>query len=173
MNKTRGLVLVNTGPGKGKTTAALGQALRASGQGLKVLILQFIKARPTGEAKALENLPNVEFKQTGSGMFVRRAITPKDKEKAALALAEARASAASGRYDMIILDEICVALYRGLLEVNDVLDFIKNKPENIHLILTGRYCPEEIMEAADLVTVMEAGKHHHQAGIEAQAGIEY
>ena len=174
MKPTKGLVLVNTGPGKGKTTAALGMALRASGQGLNVLIIQFIKGnRHTGEYIGARYLPGVELHPLGRGMIKGRKDTSADREKARSAWEQARREVASGQYGLVVLDEICVAVHFGFIETEEVLDLIKTKPEELHLILTGRYCPDEVMAAANTVTYMEPIKHHLQEGIKAQPGVEF
>jgi len=173
----KGLVLVNTGNGKGKTTAALGMALRAWGQGMKVLVLQFIKGGwKYGELKAIEKLgPNFEIRQMGEG-FIKGAdessLDP-HRQAAQEALAAARKETAGGKYDMIILDEILYAVHYGLVALPDVLGIIDGKPAGLHLVLTGRNAPPEVMERADLVTEMREIKHPYQNGIQAQKGIEF
>ena len=175
MNR-KGLVLINTGSGKGKTTAAFGLALRALGQGFKVLILQFMKGRANiGEIKALShiNLP-LEIKQYGRAVFFKsRACEPIDIYLATKGLAEFCEAMANGRYDLIILDEIMVAIDFGLLNREDVKNAITQKPPELHLILTGRNAPTQLIEIADLVTEMQAIKHPYSQGIAAQKGIEY
>ncbi|MEW5725239.1 MAG: cob(I)yrinic acid a,c-diamide adenosyltransferase [Thermodesulfobacteriota bacterium] len=171
--EARGLVLVNTGPGKGKTTAALGAALRAAGNGWPVLIVQFIKNRDTGELRALGNVPGVEIRQMGRGLIIGRRPDEEDRRAAAEAWTVVRDAAASGRYKMIVLDEIGPALKLGLVDLSQVLDFLRHKPGALHLVLTGRDCPEDVLAAADTVTRMESVKHHLAAGIKAQPGIEY
>ncbi len=175
--KNNGLILVNTGNGKGKTTAALGMALRAWGQGMKVLILQFIKGGwKYGELKAAEKLgPNFEIRQMGEG-FIKG---PGDKfleehrHAAVEALAAAKTEISSGKYDLIILDEILYAINYGLVALPDTLDLMAKKPGGLHLVLTGRNAPPEIIERADLVTEMREIKHHYKKGIPAQKGIEF
>lgn len=175
--KRKGLILVNTGNGKGKTTAALGMALRAWGQGMKVLILQFIKGGwKYGELKAAEKLgPNFEIRQMGEG-FIKGAddrSLDEHRHAAQQALEAARIEVSSGRYDLIILDEVLYAIHYGLLGLENVLDLLGQKPENLHLVLTGRNAPPEIIERADLVTEMCEVKHPFTRGIAAQKGIEY
>ncbi len=173
----KGLVLVNTGNGKGKTTAALGTALRAWGQGLKVLVLQFIKGGwKYGELKAAERLgEGFEIRQMGEGFIKGPEDSSLDEHRRAAreALAQARQEICSGKYDLIILDEILYAVHYGLVELNEVLDIINERPAGLHLILTGRYAPPEIIEAADLVTEMVEVKHPYASGMPAQKGIEY
>ena len=169
----KGYVQVYTGDGKGKTTAAFGLALRAAGYGLKVFIAQFIKGMRYSEIKALEKFKdNIEVKQYGKGCFVREAATNKDIEAAGLGLAEIREVINSGKYDVVILDEINIAIYFKLLSVGDIVDLIENKPDNIELILTGRKAEKEIIDKADLVTEMHEIKHYYRKGVLARKGIE-
>ena len=175
MNR-KGLVLINTGSGKGKTTAAIGLALRALGQGLNVLILQFMKGRANiGEIKALTNLDiPLEIKQFGRAVFFNsRACEPIDIYLATRGLAAFHEAMAGGRYDLIILDEIIMAIDFGLLNLQEVIDAIAQKPAELHVILTGRNAPSELIEIADLVTEMQEIKHPYSQGIIAQKGIEY
>ena len=175
MNR-KGLVLINTGSGKGKTTAAIGLALRALGQGLNVLILQFMKGRANiGEIKALTNLDiPLEIKQFGRAVFFNsRACEPIDIYLATSGLATFHEAMAGGRYDLIILDEIIMAIDFGLLNLQEVIDAIAQKPAELHVILTGRNAPSELIEIADLVTEMQEIKHPYSQGIIAQKGIEY
>lgn len=171
-----GLVIVHTGNGKGKTTAALGLSIRAWGEGLKVLILQFIKGGwKYGELNALAKFaPDITVKQCGEG-FTRRGNTDmaKHQEAARKALAEAKAEMNSGKWDMIILDEINYAIDFGLINVAQVLDLIEQKPADLHLVLTGRNAKPEIIDKADLVTEMKEIKHPFKQGIKAQKGIEF
>ena len=176
MMTRKGLILINTGPGKGKTTAAFGLALRALGQGFKVLILQFMKGRANiGEIKALSHIDlPLEIQQVGRDVFFKsRACEPIDIYLATRGLTEFSDAMASGRYDLIILDEIIVAIDFGLLELEDVLNAIAGKPADLHLILTGRNAPAELIEMADLVTEMQEIKHPYLQGVSAQKGIEY
>ena len=173
MSERHGLVMVFTGSGKGKTTAALGAAFRATGQGFKVLIIQFIKSSPSGELEAARHLPNLEIRQRGRGMIGPGPASEEDRQAARQAFEEARAAVLSGEWDMVIMDELCRALTKGLIELAEVLDIISNKPKSTHLIITGRACPEELIAAADLVTRMEEIKHHWHNKIKAQAGVEY
>lgn len=175
--KKKGLILVNTGNGKGKTTASLGMAFRAWGQGMKVLVLQFIKGGwKYGELKAVEKLgPNFEIRQMGEG-FIKGAddkSLDEHRHAAQEALNAARAEISSNKYDLIILDEILYAIHYGLVALDDVLALLAQKPENLHLVLTGRNAPQEIIEKADLVTEMREIKHPFTQGISAQKGIEF
>ncbi|HVN94052.1 MAG TPA: cob(I)yrinic acid a,c-diamide adenosyltransferase [Terracidiphilus sp.] len=173
----KGLILINTGPGKGKTTAALGTALRAVGCGMKVLILQFIKGSwHYGELDAAEALaPNLVLKQMGRG-FVKIGGAEADPEDIRLVKAaweEARAAINSGEWDLIVLDEINYAISYGMLDPAEVAAALKEKPEMVHVILTGRNAHPSLVELADTVTEMREVKHAYQKGILAQRGIEY
>jgi len=176
MRSIKGLVLIHTGSGKGKTTAAFGAAFRALGQGFKVLILQFMKGQKNiGEIKALSHIDlPVEIKQFGRAVFFKsRACETIDIYLAALGLAEFCEAMDSGLYDLIILDEIIMAIDFGLLKLEEVKEAIAQKPPELHLILTGRNAPAELIEMADLVTEMREIKHHYNQGVSAQKGIEY
>ena len=171
----KGYIQIYTGNGKGKTTAALGQALRASGSGMKTFIVQFMKDFPYGEIKGIQALGNwVQLEQYGDDGFVihKRPPSKKDIQFAQLALTQAKNKMFSEKYDIVILDEICVAIYFGLLNINDVISFLKIKPEPVELILTGRYCPQELIKMADLVTEMKEIRHYYSKGIQARKGIE-
>jgi cob(I)alamin adenosyltransferase len=175
VKKDRGLVMVITGNGKGKTTAAFGQALRAVGQNYNVFVLQFMKGRKYGEFIAAEKyLPRLTIRMSALDSFVMRdnpaAI---DIELAEKGLDTARKAIMSGKYDMVILDEINVALDFKLINLKEVIDLIKNKPPALNLILTGRYAPEGIIKLADTVSEVKEIKHHYAAGIKDRAGIEY
>lgn len=177
--KRKGLVIVHTGDGKGKTTAALGLALRAWGDGLRVLILQFIKGGQTyGELKAIEQLAaldgRIAVEQCGLG-FTKRGSHADTEHRAAAAqaLAKARAAISSGEWDLIILDEINYAVKFNLVTEDDVLDLLAAKPDDLHLVLTGRDAREGVTHRADLVTEMRLIKHPYQQGIKAQLGIEF
>lgn len=174
-NRGKGLVIVMTGNGKGKTTSAFGQALRAVGQGYKVFVLQFMKGRKYGEFIAAEKyLPRLTVKMSGLDSFVMRdnpaAI---DIELAQKGLETARKAIMSGKYDMVILDEINVALDFKLIHLKEVTKLIKNKPPALDLILTGRYAPQGIIKLADTVSEVREIKHHYNAGIKDRAGMEY
>lgn len=175
MGLKRGLVQVYTGEGKGKTTAALGLAMRAAGHGLKVYIIQFMKGWPNyGELKTVGGHPQITLRQFGRPEFVDPdKPEPVDREMAQEALREARRVLTSGSYDVVILDEANVALKYGLIELRDVLALIEEKPKHLELVLTGRYAPPEVIERADLVTEMREVKHPYRIGIEGQEGIEY
>lgn len=171
----QGLVMVITGNGKGKTTAAFGQALRAAGQGYKVCIIQFMKGRKYGEVLAVEKfLPGITLLQSGLDSFVMRDKPAQaDIDLALQGFAEARTAVHSQHYDMVILDEINVAVDFGLIPEQAVLDLISNKPPAVDLILTGRYATDKIRELADMVSEVNEVKHHYYAGVQERAGIEY
>lgn len=175
--KKKGLIIVHTGPGKGKTTAALGLAFRAVGSGLRVLMVQFIKGSwHYGELDAARMLgeDKLTIRAMGRG-FVKLGgeIDPADQKAAAEAWAFAREKIFSGEYDMIILDEINYAVSYGLVRVAPVVEALEQKPEGVHVVLTGRNAAPEIIAVADLVTEMREIKHPYQKGIQAQRGIEY
>ena len=176
MGKEKGLVLVFTGNGKGKTTAALGMALRAWGHGMKVLVLQFIKSQQCGEHLAAEKMqPGLEIRPLGLGFinFNDPADVARQKKAAQEVLKQVTAAMTSGDYHLLILDEILYAINYGLIELSAVLSLLVQKPESLHLVLTGRDVPPEIIEQADLVTEMREVKHPYQQGIAAQKGIEF
>jgi cob(I)alamin adenosyltransferase len=171
----RGIVQVYTGNGKGKTTAAFGQALRAAGQGFRVCVVQFMKGRKYGEFLAAErSLPNLTIHLSGLDSFVMRENpAPVDIELAREGLELARKAVASGDYDMVILDEINVAVDFKLIPLSGVIDLIRTRPPTLDLVLTGRYAAPEIIELADTVSEIREIKHHYNAGIKDRAGIEY
>jgi len=173
--KNRGLVQVFTGNGKGKTSAALGAVLRAVGHGLKVYIVFFMKGKyPYGEFSTLPKLPNVDVASFGLRCLINPAeINPEEIEQAKLALSVARKAMLSGNYDMVVLDEVNVALYFKLIELDEVVRLIGDKPRNVELILTGRYADAKLIELADLVTEMVKLKHPYDKGVKARKGIEY
>lgn len=172
----RGLVMVYTGNGKGKTTAALGQALRAIGHDRKVCIIQFMKgSKNYGELQAaIKYLPDLEIVQSGLETFVDRDNPAQiDIDLARRGLGIAKNAAVSGKYQLLILDEINVALDFHLLALEEVIQFIKEKPPKLDLILTGRGAAREITELADLVSEISEIKHHYTLGLEARKGIEF
>lgn len=177
MENTKGLTIVNTGNGKGKTTAALGLALRAWGNGLKVLILQFIKGSwKYGELKAIKQLaPNIMIRQMGEGFTQHEDESEREKHRLAAqkTLETAKEEMQSGAWDMIILDELNYAVKFGLIQVEEAVALIALKPQQMHLVITGRDAKEEIIACADLVTEMKEVKHPYKAGIKAQRGIEF
>jgi cob(I)alamin adenosyltransferase len=173
----KGLIMVNTGPGKGKTTAAMGTALRAVGNGMKVLMLQFLKGSwHYGELDAAQAFGDkFVMKQMGRG-FVKVGGAETDPEDIRLveeAWAEAEKAILSAEWDLVILDEINYAISYGMLDPSKVVEALKRKPEMVHVILTGRNAHPSIVELADTVTEMREVKHAYQRGIMAQRGIEY
>jgi cob(I)alamin adenosyltransferase len=173
----RGLIIVNTGPGKGKTTAAMGTALRAVGNGMKVLMLQFLKGSwHYGELDAVKAFgDNFIMKQLGRG-FVKvggAETDPEDIRMVEEAWQESREAILSGKWDLVILDEINYAISYGMLDPEKVAEALKQKPEMVHVILTGRNAHAKIVGVADTVTEMRQVKHAYEAGILAQRGIEY
>jgi cob(I)alamin adenosyltransferase len=171
----KGLVQVFTGNGKGKTTAALGAVLRAAGHDLKIYIVFFMKGDyDRGEFKALARFPNVEVSRSGFRKFVDPAhITPEEKEQAGLALAAAREAVTSGRYGLVVLDELNIAISYGLVALEDVIRLIQDRPPHVEVIITGRHADARLVEMADLVTEMVKVKHPYDRGIKARKGIEY
>ena len=171
----KGYIQVYTGNGKGKTTAALGQALRAAGSGLKTFLVRFMKDFPYGELESIQYLSEwIKLEQYGNDTFVFNKTPPKDidLQTAKQGLQRAKEAMLSGKYDVVIMDEVCVAIYFGLLKTKDVLVLLEQKPVPVELILTGRYCPPELIEKADLVTEMKEIKHYYQKGVLARKGIE-
>jgi cob(I)alamin adenosyltransferase len=175
MRLEQGLIEVYTGDGKGKTTAALGLALRAAGRGLRVYIVQFMKGRTDyGEVAALLHQPNITLVQFGRPDFVDRdKPDPQDVVMAQEALEHGLDILANGQYDVLILDEINVALDYGLLSLDQVLALLDTKPPHVELVLTGRYAHPQVIERADLVTEMLSIKHPYHNGIGGRKGIEY
>ncbi|MGB9812722.1 MAG: cob(I)yrinic acid a,c-diamide adenosyltransferase [Thermovenabulum sp.] len=171
----KGLVLLYTGNGKGKTTAALGLALRAAGHGQKIFMIQFMKGNPKyGEIQASKYIPNFTVVQKGRDAFVKKGNPePVDLELAKEGLDLAKDILQKGEHDLVILDEINVAVDFGLLKEEDVVDLIKFKKPNTTLVLTGRYASEKLISIADMVSEVEEIKHHYKKGIPAQAGIEF
>ena len=172
---SKGYIQIYTGNGKGKTTAAIGQAVRAAGFGLKTYFVQLMKDFNYNELKSLNLLKeNITVEQFGNDSFVF-AKEPPSKHmiiKVKAGLSSAKQKMLSGKFDLIILDEVCVSIYFKLLTIDEVINFLKMKPENVEIILTGRYCPDKIIELADLVTEMKETKHYYNSGVEARKGIE-
>jgi cob(I)alamin adenosyltransferase len=169
----KGYVQLYTGDGKGKTTAAIGQAIRAAGAGLRVFIGQFVKGMHYSELDSLQRFSDcITIKQFGRDCFIHNNPTDDDCCKARDGLEEIKSVLQSGEYQMVILDEVNIATYYKLFSVEDLLEVIHSKPENIELILTGRQADTRIAEAADLITEMKEIKHYYQQGVQARAGIE-
>jgi cob(I)alamin adenosyltransferase len=174
MSLEKGFVHIYTGPGKGKTTAAIGLGIRAVGAGLKVYMIQFMKGRRYSELDALKNNPNFTIVQYGRDEFVSKEKPDKiDIDLAQKGFAHARETIKSEKYDMLILDEINVAVDFKLVDLKDVLKLIKEKPKKLEIVLTGRYAHPEVVKVADLVTEMLEIKHPYQKGVKARKGIDY
>ena len=170
----RGTIQLYTGDGKGKTTAALGAALRAVGHGERVFMIQFMKGRLYGELEAAKKLDGFTIEQHGRDEFVDpKNPDPVDRGLAAKGWRRAEELVREGGADMLILDEINVAVAFGLIELEKVLSFMREKPERLELILTGRYAPAEMIDLADTVTEMREIRHHYKGGVPARKGIEY
>lgn len=171
---SQGLVQIYTGDGKGKTTAALGLALRACGHGMKVYMIQFMKGDINyGELAASQNLPNLKIVQFGRSTFVNRENPAKeDIDLAQLALEHANVIIQEGEYDLVILDELNVAIDFKLVSIEDVIELIESKPKNVEIIITGRNAKSEIIDRAHLVTNMRKVKHYYDQGISARKGFE-
>jgi cob(I)alamin adenosyltransferase len=166
-------VQVYTGDGKGKTTAALGLALRASGHGLHTYIGQFMKGQRYGELEALRDHPLITLEQYGDPRCIHREeVTTEHVAQAHRGLEQARKAMLSGDYDLIVLDEVNVSIWFGLLETEDVLALLDQKPEHVEVVLTGRRAPQALIDRADLVTEMREVKHYYQQGVKARAGVE-
>jgi cob(I)alamin adenosyltransferase len=176
VRRKKGLVIVNTGDGKGKTTAALGLLLRAWGRGMRVCVLQFLKNEHArfGEIRAAEKL-GIEWTSTGDGWSWSSRDLTETQAKAARAWAAAQAKIVSGQYDVIVLDEFTYPLHFGWLDTEEVLGWIAaHKPQGLHIVITGRYAPERLVEFADLVTEMREVKHPYaEQQVAAQPGIEF
>ena len=171
----QGLIQVYTGEGKGKTTCAFGLALRAVGQGFHVYIIQFLKGQDTGELQAAQRLaPELTLKGFGRPVLINlRNPAPEDLALAREALDLARQVVAAGDHDLVILDEINVAMAYNLVSLEEVLDLLRRRPPWVEVVLTGRGAPADLITAADLVTEMVPRKHYWEAGIKARRGIEW
>ena len=171
----KGYVQVYTGNGKGKTTAALGLAFRAMGRGLRTYIGQFMKGQFYGELKTAEmNADYITIEQYGKDTFIQVKNPPdaEDVKMAQAGLAKARQAMLSGKYSIVVLDEINTANFFHLISVPEILDMVRQKPDGVELIFTGRYAPKELLEKANLVTEMRETKHYYPQGIPARDGIE-
>jgi len=171
----KGLLMVHTGKGKGKTTAAMGLAARAVGNGMKICIVQFVKGVwNTGERVVLEKFPDqVVMKAMGEGFTWDTQDRQRDIAAAEAAWAYAKEAIANPDYQMVILDELNIVLRYDYLPLDDVIDTLKNKPRDKHVVVTGRNAKDELIEIADMVTEMEMVKHHFRGGVKAQLGIEF
>lgn len=167
------MIQVYTGNGKGKTTAAMGLALRAAGAGLKVYIAQFCKGKSSGEIKALRKIKNITLEQFGSGCFIKNAPSKEDKQLALAALRKINGIISQKRYDVIILDEINAALSLKLFPLEKFLKIITKLPKKTELIITGRYADSRVLKIADLVSEIKEVKHYFNKGVKARKGIEF
>lgn len=166
-------VQIYTGDGKGKTTAAIGLAVRAAGHGMRTYMGQFMKGQVYGELTALENHPRIVIEQYGDPQCIRREeVSRQHVRQAEDGLNRAETAMLSGDYDIVMLDEINVAVWFGLVPVDNVLDFLKKRPKTVEVILTGRNAPKAFIEVADLVTEMKEIRHYYTQGILARDGIE-
>ncbi|MBU1054717.1 MAG: cob(I)yrinic acid a,c-diamide adenosyltransferase [Proteobacteria bacterium] len=169
----RGYIQVYTGNGKGKTTAALGLSIRAAGAGLKVYIAQFIKMGLYSEIKALEKFSGqITVEQFGLGRFIKGKPSKEDIEAAHKGIAKIKNLMNSSKYDIIVLEEANSASSCGVISVEDILDIIALKPDNVELVITGRGADPKVIEKADLVTEMKEIKHYYNNGVQARVGIE-
>lgn len=175
MPLTKGLVEIFTGNGKGKTSAALGIALRALGHGLRVFIVYFMKGNyPYGEQEVLSRLSDVSFVTFGHEHFVDPSqVKEEEREEARKALAVGREAMLSGEYDVVVLDEVNIAAAWGLIGVDQIIELIEERPDKVELILTGRYADARLKERADLVTEMVEIKHPYRQGVQSRRGIDY
>lgn len=170
----KGYIQVYTGNGKGKTTAALGLALRAVGAGKKVYFAQFVKGKLYSEIAAINRyIPEITIKQYGRDCFIVNEPTSEDIQAAKEGLEEVRAVIRSGQYDVVVLDEATIALHYKLFSTEELIAVLQEKPEETEIVVTGRYAPPELIELADLVTEMKEIKHYYTKGILARKGIEY
>lgn len=166
----KGFVHVYTGNGKGKTTAALGLAMRAAGAGKKVFIGQFVKGMHYSELDL--RIQNIEIKQYGADCFIYKDPTENDIKIARDGLAEMADILKSGRFDVVIMDEACIALYYRLFSFEELWKAVSQRAEHVEVVITGRYAPDALIEKADLVTEMKEIKHYYTKGIQARTGIE-
>jgi cob(I)alamin adenosyltransferase len=169
------VIQIYTGNGKGKTTAALGLAMRAAGHGLRVIIIQFMKGKINyGELQTVKKLPNVSIEQYGRPDFVNpEKPDPEDIRLAREGLKRAREVILSKKYDVVVLDEINVAVNFGLIQTKDVVQLLEKRPKKVELVLTGRYMPEEFAGYADLITECRELKHYFNEGTSAREGFDY
>ena len=169
----QGYVQVYTGDGKGKTTAAIGLAVRAAGAGLKVYIAQFLKLGEYSEVKSLRKFPDhIVLEQFGKGRFRQGKPLPEDIASARLGLEKVKVVMDSGLYDIVILEEGNIAVWKGLFSEQELLDIIEAKPMKVELVITGRGATQKVIERADLVTEMKRIKHYYYKGVRGRIGIE-
>ncbi len=168
----KGYLHIYTGNGKGKTTAAFGLALRAAMAGKRVFVGQFVKSMRYHETEVEAILPQIHTEQFGRGCFIGRNPEEADKEAVREGLDRCREALAGQDYDLVILDELNIALYFGLLDIGEVLNVLHNREDRVEVVVTGRYAPQELIDMADLVTEMAEIKHYYQKGVESRDGID-
>ena len=168
----KGYVQIYTGNGKGKTTAALGLSLRAVCAGKRVFFGQFVKGMKYSETKCVDYLEGIEIKQFGKDCFIYNDPTKADIKLAQEGLEEIKFILKEGKYDLVVLDELSIALFYNLFNVEEVIEAINNRAEHVEVVITGRYAPEELIEIGDLVTEMKEVKHYYTQGVQARTGIE-
>ncbi len=170
----RGYIHLYTGNGKGKTTAALGLALRAAGAGMRILFAQFVKGQEYSELKAIRNsLPQITVRQYGLDCFIINRPTQNDIDAARKGFEEVSEAVLSGEYDLIVMDEAAIAIYYNLFAVEELIELLKRKPVETEIVITGRYAPPELIGFADLVTEMKEVRHYYSEGVKARRGIEH
>ena len=169
----KGYIQVYTGNGKGKTTAALGLSLRAVGAGFNVFIAQFVKGMEYSELNSIKQLsPKITLKQFGRNCFIYQNPEEEDFKVAREGFEEVKKIVAGGKFEVVILDEINIATHYKLISIEEILELLETKPENVEIVLTGRNVDNRILEKADLVTEMKEIKHYYQKGVQARKGIE-
>ncbi|PID79464.1 cob(I)yrinic acid a,c-diamide adenosyltransferase [bacterium DOLJORAL78_65_58] len=171
-DNTTGYLQIYTGNGKGKTTAALGLALRAAAAGKRVFIGQFVKGMHYSELDLIDRIPGLTLQQYGRGCFIQGPPQEADRSAAREGLRRMAAILADGHHDVVVMDEVCIALYFQLIALRDVRRAITGRAPHVEVILTGRYAPQELIDMADLVTEMREVKHYYNRGVEARTGIE-
>lgn len=169
----QGYIHLYTGNGKGKTTAAIGLAVRAAGAGKKVFIAQFVKGLHYSELEAIKRFPEVEIRQYGLDCFIVNQPTARDISAARNGLQEVALIIAGNHFDVVVLDEICIALHYHLFEVEELISILNARPFEMEIVMTGRYAPLRLFEVADLITEMKELKHYYTKGVEARKGIEF
>ena len=170
----KGYIQVYTGDGKGKTTAALGLAIRAVGAGEKVFFAQFVKGKVYSEIEAVQKfLPDITVRQYGLDCFIFHNPTQQDIDAAQAGFKEISIVIQSGKYEIVVLDEANIALFYNLFTTEELIEVLQSKPENVEIVVTGRYAPIEIINIADLVTEMKDVKHYYYQGVDARVGIEF
>jgi len=170
----QGYIHLYTGNGKGKTTAALGLALRAAGAGKKVFFAQFVKGKLYSEIDAINRfIPSIKVEQYGRGCFITEAPTQEDINAAKRGLAAVEKIIIDGDYDLVVLDEACIAIYFKLFTSAELINVVQKRPQSMEIVITGRYATDELIELADLVTEMKEIKHYYSTGVEARKGIEF